>query len=187
MNDQLKKALEMARTMDEQEAVGQASIREDNITDFLDPIGQIESSGGKNFNHRLMTSGPHKGHRAIGTYGLMPNTVDEIINRMTEDGTITDEIAALKNMSPEEKKRVIEENPNYENRLARYLAGRVLDRQHDPEKAAYSWIQGHNLTPQEIDAKNYKDHDYVKKFNRFRGVEDMIQGNRLGGKINEKP
>jgi hypothetical protein len=66
-------------------------------------------------------------------------------------------------------KASLESDPNKEQQIARHLAKYVLARQGDPEKAAYSWFQGHNLKPEDIDARNYKDHDYVKKYNKYKG------------------
>lgn len=45
---------------------------------FLDWIGQIESSGGRDTAHRPVTSGSHAGTSAIGTYGLMPKTAADL-------------------------------------------------------------------------------------------------------------
>lgn len=141
------------------------------VNAFLKKIAQIESSGGKNFNHREMESGMHKGHRAIGSYGLMPNTVKEVINRMRLEGQLNPELKALQQMEATQMKQAVEANPAHEREMAEYLANRVLNRQGgDDEKAAYSWEQGHNLTPEKIEARDYKNADYVKKFIKLKNM-----------------
>ena len=144
---------------------------------FLRKIAQIESSGGKNFNHREMESGMHKGHRAIGSYGLMPNTVKEVINRMRLEGNLNPDLEALQQMEAAQMKEAVEANPAHEREMAEYLANRVLNRQGgDDEKAAYSWEQGHNLTPDKIEQRDYKNADYVKKFIKLKNMLQQDKG-----------
>lgn len=149
--------------------------RQNRILNFLKNISMIESSGGKNFAHREMESGIHKGHSAAGTYGFMPNTIDEIANRMRQAGQQYPEIQRLLGLSPQEKKKEVEANPELEGKLAEFLAGRVLDRQGDEEKAAYSWFQGHNLSPEKIEKRGYKEHDYVKKYRHYDKLRQQLE------------
>lgn len=136
----------------------------DNNTDlFLKKIAQIESNGGTNFNHQTIKSGPQAGQTAIGTYGLLPNTVDEIVSR-TKDPSLKN----LVEMSPEEQKTYLESNPAKEKLVAQHLAEHVLNKQGgDEEKAAFAWNQGHNLSSDTIDKRNYQDSPYVQKFNKI--------------------
>lgn len=144
---------------------------EDQIAEFLKVISQIESSGGQNVDHKMMDSGIHAGTAAVGQYGLMPNTVQEVLNRMSQEDQFTPDLQQLKETPPETMREYIATNPEQEDKIAKYLAGRVIDRQGgDQEKAAYSWFQGHNLTPDKIEERGYKDHDYVKKFNKIKGM-----------------
>ena len=145
-------------------------MADDKIKNFLKIISQIESSGGKNYNHPLIKKGPHTGHRAIGKYGLMPNTVSEIINRIRMSGASTPELQNLSKLDPHVLKTTLETNPEIENKLAEALAQRVLEKQQDEEKAAYSWFQGHNLSPERIEEEPYKEHDYVKKYNMYKNM-----------------
>lgn len=41
---------------------------------LLGAIGQVESSGGKNLEHDVVTYGINKGHKAGGIFGMMPNS-----------------------------------------------------------------------------------------------------------------
>lgn len=136
----------------------------DQYKKFLEAIKAIESSGGQNTNHKEIKSGIHKGHRAIGSYGFMPNTVDELIS--SEEIELPLELQKdLKKMSPERKKRFIEQNQSVEDELANVMA-RKLSKQYagDKSKMAYAWNQGHNIPSDDPRFEKAQDHDYVKKF-----------------------
>lgn len=145
--------------------------------DFLDTISMIESSGGVNFNHPEIQSGIHEGQRAIGSFGLMPNTVKEIVKRAEMEGSATPVMRSIASESPAVMKDFLEQNPEIEYELAEKLARKVLQKQGDPEKAAYSWFMGHNLSPKEVESRDYKKTDYVKKYQKFNKLR-----NRLGKK-----
>jgi len=116
---------------------------------FLDAIKQIESSGGKNTEHPIIQGGIHAGQQAIGSYGLMPNTVQELANRAH-----TRAPASI-------------DAPDIQQKYADQLADHVLNRFQDPSMAAYAWNQGHNLTPEQVKARNYEQHPYVQRFQKI--------------------
>lgn len=150
-----------------QEDIELANQEQERLNRFLDTISMIESSGGKNFDHREIDSGIHEGHRASGRYGLMPNTIKEVINRKLRDNPEND-LKPLLNKGPDELKSFVETNPDVEQRIAGYLGNKVLKQyDNDEEKAAYSWLYGHNLPKESIDKRNYKEDDYVKKYNNY--------------------
>lgn len=51
---------------------------------LLGAIGQIESSGGKNLNHKTMDGGIHKGMTAGGMFGMMPHSAAFILKQDPE-------------------------------------------------------------------------------------------------------
>jgi len=142
------------------------------IKDFLERIKQIESSGGKNFNHPEITlDNLQKGDRAIGNYGLMPNTVKEIISRKRLKNEVTPEMVELYKLSPDVLKQTLEKNPNIEQHLAEELAKHSLEKQEgNEEKAAYSWLKGHNLNPEQITPEILDDSNYVQKYRNLRSL-----------------
>lgn len=169
MDENLKKAYELAAQMDREQADWPREQKADEIENFLKVIAMIESSGGKNFDHATIKSGIHKGHQAAGTYGLMPNTTYEVLNRLRQRGQMPEELIKLRTMEPKAVKAYIEQNPEIEEYLAKELAQHVLNKQQgDEEKAAYSWYQGHNLSPDKIEQKPYGEHDYVKKYQKYK-------------------
>lgn len=136
---------------------------EDDVQQFLNRIGQLESSGGQNFNHQPMQTGIQSGTTAMGTYGLMPNTVQEIIHRAP-----TSELNSIAALSPDQMKQTIESDPELEQNIAHLLAQRVLRNQGDDEKAAYAWHMGHNLTPEQVEERGYQDNPYVREYRKIK-------------------
>lgn len=144
--------------------MAQSGADSKQLEDFLDRIRSIESSNGQDMNHEMIQSGIHAGQSAMGQYGLMPNTVKELAKRGSNPAR------GLASMDPEQMKAKLEANPEIDNELAQTLGKKVLDRQQDPDKAAYSWMHGHNLAPEEIDKRNYLDDNYVKKFQKLKSL-----------------
>jgi hypothetical protein len=163
-------------------------MEDSKIKEFLNRIAQIESNGGRNINHKVITSGIQKGDSAIGTYGLMPKTIDEIADRSGDP-----ELKKLKDMTADEKRDYIIKNPLVESQLATTLAKHVLDREKgNEEMASYAWNQGHNLTPEQIAKRDYLSSDYVQKYDKLAGQQPSnkppvlplnVQGTPSGDKV----
>lgn len=140
---------------------------EEKLQRFLKIISMIESSGGKNTEHPEIQGGIHEGSRAMGSYGLMPNTVQEMAKRMKLSGSIDPNLQQFANLPPEQMKEQL--TPDVEQAYARALAERALQRQAgDEEKAAYSWLYGHNLKPEQVQERGYAEDPYVKKYQHYR-------------------
>lgn len=116
---------------------------------FLNAISQIESSGGKNLNHPISNAPLQMGQQAVGQYGLMPNTIAEMAKRNRDPAA------------------VITPGSQQEQQVAQQLAQRVLGRFPDPAMAAYAWHSGHNLTPDQIQQRDYLNDPYVQKFQKI--------------------
>ncbi len=132
--------------------------------DFLKIISQIESSGGKNFAHPQIQNGIQAGTSAAGQYGLMPNTIQELINRQRLSGQINPVMRGIASESPDQMKSHVESHPDIENQLASQLANKVLNKSNDPAMAAYMWHSGHNLQPEQVQQRDYMNDPYVQKF-----------------------
>ena len=143
---------------------------------FLELIRQIESSGGKDVNHRTMASGLHKGQAAMGEYGIMPKTAQEFVNRRKMRGQFGPDEALMAQMSPSELKDFLANQDRVEQNLAGDIADRVLRRSKgDEDKAAYMWNMGHNKKAASIDDENLAESDYVRK---FRKLKNMLSGKK---------
>lgn len=132
---------------------------------FLDIIGQIESSGGKNIDHPVIQNGIQKGDAALGRYGLMPNTVRELMVRRQVAGQ---QAPMPVDEDSTDMRSMINQNPQLEQDLANQLAQKVLTRQPNDEMAAYSWNQGHNLSPDQVESRDYQNSPYVQKFQAIK-------------------
>ena len=138
---------------------------------FLWNIEQIESSGGKNFNHPMVENGSFRGMRAIGKWGFMPPTIKDIVKMREAQGNAPREITSLAHKSPEELRQILETRPHVELELARTMANYILKRQGgNQERSAYSWLNGQNLTPEDIPAEKLQGHDYVQKYKTYDAV-----------------
>lgn len=105
---------------------------------LLEKIGQLESSGGANINHPEVESGPQAGETAIGQYGLMPNSIQEMVNRYPSDITA--------GMSKEELAQKAQEDPEFAKTMAATMVAYLKDKKGlSDEQAAAAWEQGHNL------------------------------------------
>ena len=84
-------------------------------------ISILESSGGKQLQHKPMSSGIHEGTKAMGEYGLMPNTAQQLArsNINKGQGTPLDEVIA--NIDPSQIEEVLKDNPaKYQEYIDRY-------------------------------------------------------------------
>lgn len=146
---------------------------------FLELIRQIESSGGKNVDHRTLASGLHKGQAAMGEYGIMPKTAEEFVGRRKRRGQFGPDEALMAQMSPKELKEFLAGQDRIEQNLAGDIAEHVLRRSRgDDEKAAYMWNMGHNKVASNISDKSLDKSDYV---NKFRKLKQMLTGNNDTG------
>ena len=115
------------------------------VQDFLKKIGILESSGGTNLNHPEVTTGINAGTSAVGKYGLMPLTAQDLDRQY--------KINALQGMSKDEVSSKLKEDPSLQERLAASLANKLLTKK-TPEEAAYSWEQGQYSQPSQDDLDN---------------------------------
>jgi hypothetical protein len=146
---------------------------------FLWNVAQIESSGGKNTHHKPIASGKYRGNKAIGKWGLLKPTVDELVGRMRVSGKLTPEYQNLDMMSRDKLEEHFKKNPQIELGLARQLAQHIMQRQkNNPERAAYSWLHGHNLHPADIPRDKLLHSEYVGKYKQLDKMNPFLARRR---------
>lgn len=121
---------------------------------FLQLMSLLESSGGKNTDHKQVTRGIQSGDSAQGQYGVMPNTVKEFQNR-----------ARLSNKPV----------PQTPEEVANAMAEHLENKTDDPEKQAYMWEYGHNLNPDDIDEDKLNKNLRIQRFRELQkklGIEN---------------
>ena len=134
---------------------------------FLWSIMQVESSGGKDTHHKVAGRIHTTADRAIGKWGLLKPTVDEVISRHRIKDPIP-EGERLIQFSRDDLEQYLKNRPDLELTLARALARHVIHRQHgDLRRSAYAWLYGHNKHYDEIPDQVLQESDYVKKFRDY--------------------
>lgn len=128
----------------------------DQVDDFLKKIAMLESSGGKNTNHKTVDSGVQAGETAYGDYGLMPNTVEELANRYPSD-------VYPKDADKQDLMEKMQADPNFEKNMAQTMSSYLLQKRGlTPEEAAAAYFEGHNLPKNQLD--KMQNIQYVRKF-----------------------
>lgn len=133
-----------------------------NKEEFLKLISMLETSGGQNLEHKEIKHGIHKGDTAIGSYGLMPNTIQEIVKREQKRGPLEEALTEIAKKDPNFIKQYFLDNPDSES----IIAGKLVDKigLENPEKSAYMWNRGHNIDPNDITDDKLDNSEYVKRF-----------------------
>lgn len=144
-------------------------------------VKQIESSGGRNVKHPVISHGLSRGDRAIGQWGLLPETIKEFVGRMDRSRQLLPEMQQMKNLKGRSQYvAFFKENPKAELELARAVARHVIRRQKgDSKRAAYAWNHGHNLYHADIADHDLVHSDYVHKFNKYHTINPFAKENKF--------
>jgi hypothetical protein len=156
---------------------------------FLWAIQQIESDGGKNLNHQEIKTGPNKGDRAMGRWGLLRPTVLDVLARHKnwQKGKLEPHLQPLMQMSRDQMEKYFQSNPDAEMHVARLLAHYVIRRQKgDLNRAAYSWLHGHYINPEDIHQDKLDTSDYVSKFREYMGDRVPAKVSKAEFELEEK-
>lgn len=123
------------------------------IKEFLAKIAHLESSSGKNTNHRPITKGIHGGTAAVGEHGLMPLTARNIARNSRNPI-----LKPLVGLPPAEVATLLSENEEMAKEAAREYAWKLYRKfQGDQKAMAYGWRMGPNRKPN-------LNHPYVLAF-----------------------
>ena len=131
---------------------------------FLKIIGKMESNDGKDTDHSPAKYGVSKGDTAIGKYGLMPKTIED-----------------LKENNPSL------EDVDDEEILAKRLAEQVLERSKGDEAvAAGLWRFGHYSDPKRFEDLKKRDYsqEYLKNLNEMN-IPDSLEPNPMNIKTDD--
>lgn len=112
---------------------------------LLGAIGFKESSGGKNFKHEMLTSGPHKGHTAGGTYGMMPHAASFILSKDPELAKKYPQLAeASKDIDKNHRQftDTFNKDPQAAADFAIAYFKRNKSKTRSEHQLAYSWLNG---------------------------------------------
>ena len=132
---------------------------------MLNAISQVESSGGKNVNHKPTSQGS-----AYGKFALMPNTIHETI-KMNPD--LKRQHSKAIGLNGNDLSHYMQDNPNLEQVLAdRHIKRLEHHFGQNPTAIAFAYNQGISGTNRAIKEKqNIESHPYVQKFKQAYGKE----------------
>lgn len=124
---------------------------------MLQTISQVESSGGKNINHGIGGGPIHGNERAFGKYGLMPETIREVIKGNKDLKARHAKALALKG---DIFNKYMADHKGLEDQIAdRHLAHLEKHFGNDPDMLGYAWLEGirgaHHAKDKCVDIKNH--------------------------------
>lgn len=134
-------------------------FKADQVQEFLKKIAALESSSGQNTNHHVMQTGIHAGTSAVGDYGLMPLTAQEI-EKQSGGGQLQD-------IDKFDAQKKLEQDPELTRRLAETMASKLLNK-NNSEEAAYKWLMGQYSNPSKTELE---ESPRVRKFRTLSSVK----------------
>jgi len=139
---------------------------QNDVESFKKLMGMLESTNNDNVVHRTVASGPQAGTTAIGKYGQMPNTIENLASRNVRDDMATPTDQLLKGASPDQITQIMKDNPAKQQEYATQLAQDVLEKtDNDVPASAAGWLYGHNLSANGMRDKLKQDPEYKDRIN----------------------
>lgn len=120
----------------------------------LEAISIVESQNNSKAKHSVIKKGVHKGHFALGKFGLMPNTIKDIIKK---DRLLSLTHSYVLKYNQVQLKDLMENDVLFEYEIASKLYDRLKNKYKTLDKISYSWLNG---SVKNIPVKN---HWYVKR------------------------
>lgn len=134
-----------------------------NLDKFLELIRNLESSGGKNLDHKPTATGK----TAVGEYGQMPDTIRELANRKRLSGENEMLDDSMYKGSDEYISDSLSNSPDVRKHYAEQLGQRLLDKTNgNMDLAATGWLYGHNNGVNTLENKLAKDTDYQNRIKK---------------------
>lgn len=114
---------------------------------LLRAIHQLESSGGKNRIHSGSEEAIGRGDRAVGGYGLKPNTIIEHVRRSKRDGKqVPPSVEQLSALPPIEMYKTLKDNPGLDDEAANFvLTNNMMRSEGDPVETMMRHRFGSNI------------------------------------------
>jgi hypothetical protein len=137
---------------------------------FLRQISQIESTAGQNVDHQELKHGIQRGTAAVGRYGLMPNSIQELVKRGEMAHEDAPAIQKLKGLDALTAAQVVKSDPALEDEMAVRMKRLIETRPgiKTPEQVNYMWQYGHNLNADKLNERNYMQAPRTLQFQKIR-------------------
>jgi antitoxin component of RelBE/YafQ-DinJ toxin-antitoxin module len=130
-------------------------------------ISYLESSSGKQTDHPMVTSGIQKNTKAIGEYGLMPNTAIQMAKERVINNKNTPLDDIIMRATPQQVPEILKDNPQrYQDYVDDY-ADKALMSSDTPTEAATRWIGGVNAKDADLSRIQEKNSGRMNKLREF--------------------
>lgn len=128
---------------------------------MLNAISQVESSGGKNMNHKPTSQGT-----AYGRWAVMPSVIQDTIRLNPK---LKQQYGKGLRLRGDNLTHYMQDNPKLEQEIVNSHLNRLEHHfGHNPEAIAYGWNQGITNTNRSLKAKkDISAHPYVQKFKHY--------------------
>lgn len=118
---------------------------------FKKLLSFLESSNGTNTDHPEMTTGMHEGTKAMGEYGVMPITAQEVAKSRINKGEGSELDKIVQQADPRSVEEILQSNPEKYEQYVNSLSDKMLNKsQGNPEEAAMRWFAGPNSSPKRL-------------------------------------
>lgn len=115
---------------------------------FQQLLSLLESSSGKQMQHSPVETGMHEGTKAMGEFGIMPITAQELSKQDSNKSELDKLIMGADPASIEE---ILASNPGKYQEYVDQMSNKVLDKSGgNAEEAAMRWLAGPNSSKRRI-------------------------------------
>ena len=143
---------------------------------FKQLISLLESSSGTQTQQPTVNSGMHTGTKAIGEYGMMPKTIQDLAKtRINQDqGSNLDQIVQQAN--PKSVDEILASNPDKYQQYMDQMGNKVLDKSKgNAEEAAMRWLAGPNASKEKINDAEDADPNRMEKIQDFMKSSQKVE------------
>lgn len=136
-------------------------------------LSLLETSGGTQMDHNPVDEGMHAGTSAIGEYGMMPKTIQDLA-KSNPQKTELDKI--IQGADPTSVDEILQSNPDKYNQYANQMSDKVAAKSKgDAEDAAMRWLAGQNSSSRRIASVSDDNPGRVAKIDDFMKGSQQIQ------------
>lgn len=166
--------------MDEAKLAALKKYIQDLKDEQMKALAMVESSGGQNLQHPVVTKGLNKGHTAGGPWGLMPISAAEIVKKNPKLAKQYPEFAQLLtnvNQNKEAITAALNENPQLAYDFSKSKFDSNLKSFPDLDSAVHAWYHGNTGTKNKMakeGPESIQTADYVQKFKKYYQPERAI-------------
>lgn len=140
---------------------------------FKKLMSAIESDNNPNAVHKPVPGEMHKGTSAIGQYGMMPITIQDIARQLSEKSELD---KLIENANPNQVQEILQSNPQKYDQYSDLMAEKVLNKAGgDPMDAAMKWRWGPDSQEKLADHPEYKQR-VNDKMNEVKRTEAPLFG-----------